>query len=71
MITAVSEAQYRIEKLWSRGRSNGRKQYAKFGRQIGQNNFKALASAAPYYFNDNIGDVLMSVTNVCTRSFPV
>ena len=47
MIGTISEAQHGMEKRLSRGRSNGRKDHASFGRHTGPHHFKAFASAAP------------------------
>ena len=52
MIAAVSEAQFGVDKLWQRVRSNRRYNHANFGRHVGQNCFKALMSAAPHCFGD-------------------
>ena len=52
MIAAVSEVQRGIEKLMSRGRSNGRKYYEKFAICVGQHYFKAFVSDTPYCFGD-------------------
>ena len=50
MIAAVSEVEQRVENLWKRGRSNGRRDYPNFGRYMSKNMLKAFQSAAPYYF---------------------
>ena len=71
MTSAISEAQCGTKKLWSRGRSNERKYYTKFGRNIGQKYLKALASADPISLGIEIGCVLTSVTNLGESSFLV
>ena len=40
IISAISEVQCRVDKLWQRGRSNGRRDHESFGRHISQNCLK-------------------------------
>ena len=77
MISAISEAQRGIEKLWSRGRSNVRTYYGNFGRCVDKNYFKAFVSADHYCVGnkkwwcldkrDELWDTLIPFLKKCDR----